>query len=162
MKWLFEELKDIEDDEEDELEVPVSMSRSQINQAPVRSGAMTESEDLEEYKKYREESKTRGIRPMSFTSWRDLIRSAKKVGMYNEDFNIGKSVEWRKSKFKWSLTERVLNAVISRLNKDYYLWKGNIKWYQERNGRWNLYVIDPGGMDQYVRQIEQDIKAYSF
>ena len=122
MKWLFEELKDIEDDEEDEkeLEVPVSMSRSQINQAPVRSGAMT------------------------------------------EDFNIGKSVEWRKSKFKWSLTERVLNAVISRLNKDYYLWKGNIKWYQERNGRWNLYVIDPGGMDQYVRQIEQDIKAYSF
>ena len=81
------------------------------------------------------------------------------MGM-TEDFNIGKSVEWRKSKNKWSLSERTLNAVVGRLNTDYHVWKEKIKWYQERNGRWNLYVKDPMGMDKYIQQIERDIKAY--
>ena len=77
-----------------------------------------------------------------------------------EDFNLGKSVEWRKAKNKWSLSERTLNAIVSRLNKDYVVWKENIKWYQERSGRWNLYVKNPTGMEGYISQIEDDIKVY--
>ena len=83
------------------------------------------------------------------------------TGHIGENFNMGKSTEWRKAKYKWSLSERVLNAVIGRLNSDYSSWKDNLKWYQERNGRWNLYFINPYGMERYIQQIERDIQGYN-
>jgi len=79
-----------------------------------------------------------------------------------EDFNVGKSVEWRKSKYKWSMSERALNAIVGRLNTWYYDWKGNLKWYQERNGRWNLYFINPENMHIYINQIEKDLETFKF
>lgn len=78
-----------------------------------------------------------------------------------EDFNLGSSVEWRKAKNKWTMPERVLNAVVGRLNSNYHIWKGNIKWYQQRDGTWNLYVINPAGMDKYIEQIERDLRIYT-
>jgi hypothetical protein len=117
-------------------------------------------EELEEIEDEEEEQDEFNV-PVEFGGKQLNNPPVRSVGV-SEDFNLGGSVEWRKAKYKWSMSDRMLNAIVSRLNRDYHVWKGNIKWYQERTGRWNLYVVNISGMDRFIRQIEHDLEALPF
>ena len=81
-----------------------------------------------------------------------------------DTFIVGTSAELRKAKYKWTMSERKINALISRLNRDYNTWEGNLKWFQNRKGEWALYVADPNapGMKEIIAQINQDMAAFVF
>ena len=77
----------------------------------------------------------------------------------------GKLGEVRKAVHKWSLPERTLNAVISRINYKYSTWNKWLLWVEERRtNRWWLYVR-PGtdlstSEKQIVSLIDQIIGLY--
>lgn len=81
-----------------------------------------------------------------------------------DTFIVGTSAEMRKAKHKWTMSERKINALIGRLNREYSVWEGNLKWFQNRRGEWSLYVTDPNrpGMQNIINQIDRDMVALVF